>query len=234
MLVAAGVFPHPPALVPQVAGQRAFELEGLRAACAEGLARLLRSRPDLLVVVGGAQHTVSYSWPVAGTLAPHGVDLEVGTGEAVLPLSLTIARWLLENHRGGPVPAFESVASDASPEKCLELGRCVAQRSQRVALMVMGDGSACRDTQAPGFHDPDAVPYDDHLARALGDGDVEALVALDPAMSERLLVSGRAAWQVLAGAARDRPVRGELLDYRSPYGVGYFVASWQLEPDRED
>ena len=230
MLVAAGVFPHPPVLVPRMAGGRAFELDGLRAACAEGVTRLLDSEPDVVVVVGGGDDTVSYPTPVAGTFAPYGLDLTVGQGAAVLPLSLTIARWLLDVHAPARAPLFESVSASAPVDDCLELGRRLAQRDRRVALMVMGDGSACRDVKAPGFLDPEAVPHDDHVARALATGDEEVLAAVDPQACERLLVSGRAAWQVLAGAARGRSVEAELLDYRAPYGVGYFVASWHCGP----
>lgn len=232
MLVAAGVFPHPPVLVPEVAGGRAPELDGLRAACGDGVARLLASEPDLLVVVGGGERTRSFTEPVAGSLAPYGVDLDVGHGEAVLPLSLTVGRWLLRDRDGSVPPACESVAVDAGPDECLEIGRELAGRAERVALMVMGDGSACRNEKAPGFHDPDAVPYDDHVADSLARGDAGALATLDPDLSTRLMVSGRAAWQVLAGAARDRSVEGDLLAYAAPYGVGYFVASWQQAAPR--
>lgn len=233
MLVAAGVFPHPPVLVPQVAGGRAGELDGVRAACADAVARLLRSRPDLLVVVGGADSTRSYTEPVAGSLAAYGVDLHVGEGQAVLPLSLTLGRWLLEGHDRCVPVSCESVALDAEPDECLEIGRRLARRSPRVAMMVMGDGSACRDEKAPGFHDPEAVPYDDHIADALDRGDADALAAIDPDTSARLLASGRAAWQVLAGAVDRRPVEAAVLDYEAPYGVGYFVASWQLGSDEQ-
>ncbi len=233
MLVAAGVFPHPPVLVPQVAGGRSGDLDGLRATCADGVARLLESEPDVLVVVGGAEHTQSYPEPVAGSLVSYGVDLTIGRGPARLPLSLTVGRWLLDAQQsdagaGDAVVAYESIAADTGTPQCLDLGRSLARRSLRVALMVMGDGSACRDEKAPGFHDPAALPYDDHIAAALDDGDRDALAAVDPEVSARLLASGRAAWQVLAGAVDAPPVEAGLLDYQAPYGVAYFVASWRF------
>ena len=42
-----------------------------------------------------------------------------------------------------------------------------------------------------------------------------------------LLAEGRAAWQVLAGAAGGSSWRAELAYAEAPYGVTYFVASWK-------
>ena len=98
------------------------------------------------------------------------------------------------------------------------------------ALLVMGDGSACRGQKAPGYDDPRAQPYDDAVARALADADAAALAGLDPVLSAELLVAGRAPWQVLAERYGAPPCRGAAtcLDYGAPYGVAYFVAICEL------
>ncbi|SFT34317.1 hypothetical protein SAMN04487904_101306 [Actinopolyspora lacussalsi subsp. righensis] len=229
MLVAAGVLPHPPVLVPGVAGQRAADLDGMRANCDLAVTRLFDSDPDLVVVLGGDDRTACHGSDVTGTLAPYGLDKTFGDGSARLPLSLTIGRWLLESHIDRAAREFRSVAWNATPTECLRLGERIADRAARVALLVLGDGSACRTERSPGFLDPDAVTYDDHVAEALRCGDTTALAALRPKTAERLLVGGRPAWQVLAGAASERSPIGELLDYSAPYGVGYFVATWLFD-----
>ncbi|WP_182874775.1 class III extradiol dioxygenase subunit B-like domain-containing protein [Microbispora sp. H10670] len=233
MLVAAAVCPHPPLLVPQVAGGAAAELDRLRAACAEAVRSLVEAGPDVLVVTGGDGSPASFPGDAAGSLRPWGPDVRVGPagGEPVLPLSLTIGRWLLENAAGAPegrLPLrFEAVAADAPTAECAALGRRLADSAGRVALLVMGDGSARRVEKSPGYVHPDAVPYDDLLAAALGAGDSGALLALDPARAAELWVAGRAAFQVLAGAAHGAPPpAAELLREDAPYGVGYFVARW--------
>ena len=53
-LVAAAVCPHPPLLVPEVAGAAAPELDDLRAACDVAVARLLAAGLTDLVVGGAA------------------------------------------------------------------------------------------------------------------------------------------------------------------------------------
>jgi hypothetical protein len=99
VLIAAAVCPHPPLLVPEVAGAAAPALDALRAACDVAVRRLVQDRDgraaDLLVVVGGAATTRAYGAAAAGSLRPYGLDLTVGSGEPILPLSLTIGRWLL-------------------------------------------------------------------------------------------------------------------------------------------
>ena len=92
MLVSACVLPHPPALVPEVTGRRAGELAELREHCARAVERLFAERPELVVLVGDGERTESHRGPVAGSLRPFGVELTFGSGEPVLPLSLTVGR----------------------------------------------------------------------------------------------------------------------------------------------
>jgi hypothetical protein len=230
VLVAAAVCPHTPLLVPALAGAAQAELDELRSACHAAVAALHDAAPDLLVVVGGAGLTRRYGARTAGSLRPWGVDVRVGRGEPVLPLSLTVGRWLLESGSYAvDTVAFQAVASAADPEDCLTLGAKLAGDG-RVALLVMADGSACLTPHAPGHHDPAARPYHDLLVRALAGADGAALAALDPAVADRLWVGGRAALQVLAGAASGGEFTGRVLAEAAPYGVGYFAGLWERRP----
>lgn len=222
MLVAAAVCPHPPLIVPELAGAAAPELDELRAACARALAELRAAHPDVLVVVGAAPQTRVYGGRSAGSLAPWGVDVRTGHGEPTLPLPLTIGRWLLDDDPD----RFQAVAADASPAACLALGRDLAAEG-RVGLLVMADGSACLTEKAPGYYDPAAPPYQELIVRAIAEADAGALAALDPGKAERLWVGGRAALQVLAGAAGEGRYDGSLLADLAPYGVGYVVGVWR-------
>ncbi|MFD8559069.1 hypothetical protein ACFV1N_17450 [Streptosporangium canum] len=220
MLVAAAVCPHPPLLVPELAGAAAPELDELRAACAAALGALRDSVPDVIVVVGGADRAGVHGAGAAGSLAPWGVDVRVGAGEPVLPLSLSIGRWLLERE-GMAASGFHAVPFDASPETCAALGGRLADASGRVAMLVMADGSARLTEKSPGYLDPRAQPYNAAIAAALARGEVPEL---DPGEAAELWVAGRAALQVLAGAGGS--LTGEVLYDDAPYGVGYFVARW--------
>jgi hypothetical protein len=221
VLTAAAVCPHPPLLVPEVASGAAPELDRLRAACAEAVRRLVAAS-DAIVVVGSGPVTRDFGPDAAGSLRPYGVDVTVGDGPAVLPLALTIGRWLLGTRPAG----HRAVAPDAPAESCARLGAELGALAGRIGLLVMGDGSACRTERAPGYLDERAVGFDTGVARALAEADSEALAGLDPALAADLLAAGRAPWQVLAGAAREGRFAGELLADEAPYGVGYLVASW--------
>jgi len=227
-LTAAAVCPHPPLLIPAAAGGAAgpgdTELTRLRQACAAAVGALVGS--DLIVIVGGDQRTTRYPSGAAGTLAGFGVPFSIGSGEPVLPLSLTVGRWLLPDEH----PAdLQGVAADLSPAACRDLGKEIAERAPAVAVLAMGDGPARRARRAPGASDPEADRYDEQVATALAAASAPGLADLDPAQDGDLFVAGRAAWQVLAGAAAasGATFTGRLRYAGAPFEVSYFVASWQ-------
>ena len=239
MLIAAAVCPHPPLLIPEATGAPGAaepELNRLRAACRNAVAALLAGRPDLIVVAGAAERTAEYPPHTPGRLhdfgVPFTVGAETGDGES-LPLSLTIGKWLLAEH-GAPPAAWWGIASDAPPAECLQLGEKLAALAPRVALLAMGDGPARRARGAPHAADPEADRYDDQVSGPLAAADPAALAALDPRQDHPLEIAGRAAWQVLAGAAGDEQSQDAFdaeLRYRSaPFEVSYVVASWHRKP----
>lgn len=215
-LVAAAVCPHPPLLVPEIASGAAHEMDDVRERCHTAVTTIVATRPDVLAIVGAD------IGPRATSFAPWGVDVRVDVPEP-LPLSLLVGGWLTR----GVVRSFVAVADDLDPGDCAALGAELAAAADRVALLVMGDGSARHHEKAPGYLDPAAAPYDVHLADVLGRADTDALLALDPVEADRLLVAGRAPWQVLAGAARGAGLSAGQSFFAAPYGVGYHVVTWR-------
>ncbi|NUP15552.1 MAG: hypothetical protein HOZ81_05495 [Streptomyces sp.] len=254
MLVAAAVCPCPPLLVPELAAGAAPELDTARAACTDALGVLAAARPDRLVVVGPADESGhgAYAQGAAGSFRGFGVDVDVRLGRAAadradqadqaegradqaalpepsrgpLPTSLAVAAWLLERTEWADAPIEGLAVEPLTVERCIEIGRDIAARAERVALLVMGDASACRTLKAPGYLDERAEPFDASVARALGKADTEALKTLDIQLAHDLKASGRAPWQILAGAAEQAGLSGALLYDDAPYGVGYLVATW--------
>lgn len=244
MLVAAAVCPCPPLLVPEVAAGAAPELDAARAACTDAVGVLAAARPDRLVVVGPADRSGRGRHPQGtwGSFRGFGADLGVRLGrsgddatgglpddaaEGGLPPSLAVAAWLLDRTEWSASPLEGlGVGEPLAAERCVEAGREIAAAADRVALLVMGDASACRTLKAPGYFDERAAAFDAEAARALRAADVEALKALDEDLAYELKAAGRAPWQVLAGAAEGAGLSGELLYEDAPYGVGYLVAAW--------
>jgi hypothetical protein len=239
VLIAAAVCPHPPVLVPAAMGEAGSgpELADLRAACAAAASGLVRARPGLIVVVGSGPSGRDYPWPSAGSLHRYGVPWSTGPGRPVLPLSLTVGTWLLTgalagNGRTAPGPVvLRAVTETASPAACWRLGARLAGLAPRVAMLVMGDASAKKAIGVPGAPDPEAGEYDAAIAAALAAADAAALARLDPDRAAELRVTGRAPWQVLAGAAAGAGgLRGRLRLQTAPYDVSYLVASWAAGP----
>jgi hypothetical protein len=238
MLVAAAVCPCPPLLVPEVAAGAAPELDTARTACIDALGVLAAARPDLLIVVGAAGPDARGPHPAgaSGSFKGFGVDLAVQLGvtpsglpapERQLPASLAVGAWLLARARWADAPVEGlGVGEQLAGDRCAQAGRELAARADRVALLVMGDGSACRTVRAPGYLHERAVGFDTEAARALGGADLAVLSALDESLAYEVKAVGRAPWQVLAGAAEGAGLGGQLLYEDAPYGVGYAVAAW--------
>jgi hypothetical protein len=246
MLVAAAVCPCPPLLVPEVAGGAAHEMDAARAACEEALRRLAAARPGKLVVVGPADPPArgTYAQGARGSFRGFGVDLDVtlGKGDPVpdahpLPSSLAVGAWLLSRAEwtAAPVEGL-GVGEPLNRERCETVGAQLSASDERLALLVMGDGTNCRTLKAPGYFDERAAAFDARAARALDEASPEQLLALDEELGYELGASGRSSWHVLAGAAAagrgeagaepGGGFEGRLLYDEAPYGVGYLVASW--------
>jgi hypothetical protein len=117
-VVAAAVCPHPPLLVPEVASGAAPELDDLRTACLAAVDAL--STASTIVVIGSAAPAVPYGlvrFPAAagGSFAAYGAPgVRIGSGDPVLPLSLAIGGWLLEQSKATGLPRTYVQATTAS------------------------------------------------------------------------------------------------------------------------
>lgn len=233
MIVAAVVCPHPPLLLRELSGARDAVPE-LRAACHEALRTALASKPDCVVVVGGADET--RDWDPSLPVDVHSFGTTDAPHVEGLPLSLGVARRLLDEVGWDGPLRFRAVAWDAIPAEVAAEGRCIAEGAGRVVLVVLGEGSARPGDKPPGYLDPRAAAFDDEIARALGDGDAAALSRLDPVLAEDLMMLGRAVFGVLGEAVvrQGRSPRATLAFRDNPYGVTYAVALWDLAQPEGD
>lgn len=165
-------------------------------------------------------------WPASGRLnvGAFAPALQDGRADPALPVSLGLgARLLDEAGYRGP-RRLRSVSHDEPAEGCLRLGADLSRLGDRVGLLVMADGSACRSLRAPGYLDPRADAFDRVLEEAVRDGDLGPLRTLDQDLARELLVAGRPGFQVLAGALPGRDLSTEILYAADPFGVFYLVA----------
>ncbi|MGE5135213.1 MAG: hypothetical protein ACM32E_20160 [Gemmatimonadota bacterium] len=235
MLVAALVCPHPPLLLPGLSGATDLAAE-LRAACLDGIRALAAAAPEALVLVGAAEHTGPWDGNLprgagrfsAGRVPDGPPGGPSGNGGPALPLSLAVGQELLDEAGWTGPRQLHGVAADAPAADCLALGERLAGLAGRVAMLVLGDGSARRGLKAPGYLDERAAGYDGQARRGLA-GDLAALRSLDAGLGQELLAAGRAPWQVLAGAAAGGPPPQPEVRYEGdPFGVYYLVVSWSF------
>ncbi|MFF0264025.1 class III extradiol dioxygenase subunit B-like domain-containing protein [Kribbella sp. NPDC004536] len=224
-VTAAAVCPHPPLLIPELATGATPDLDDLRTACLTAIDHL--SNTTHIIVIGSGIEG-AYDAEAGGGFGAYGApQVRIGAGAEVLPLSLAVGGWLLEQTKAAGVPrTYRAVAVDAAPGDCVELGREIAGGNERVGLLVMGDGSPRRSEHSPVHLHPRAEIFDTTVANAFQHKDLDVLKALDPALATELKAAGRAPWQVLAGALEGTALNGDLTYEAAPYGVGYFVASF--------
>jgi hypothetical protein len=219
--------PHPPLLFRELVGQRDVAAE-LRDACRTAARRVTASAPDRVVVAGPADTTRSWDPDTVPDVRQFGtVGPRNPTG---LPPSLGVGVRLLEEAGWtGPVELL-GVAGAATPAELEKLAQDLVAGADRVALLLLGDGSTRRGQTAPGYIDERAFGFDEQTGRALADGDASALVEMDVALAEDLMVHGRPTFQLLGlvAATHDAQPRADLTYQDDPFGVMYFVAHWDL------
>jgi hypothetical protein len=224
VIISAALCPAPPLLARELTGTDPVAPE-LRQACLDATAALLSDEPDLVIIVGVATET--RAWPPDGQLdlAAYGPGLErAGSGRSV-PLPLGLGARLLDQAGYSGRRELQSVGEQESATACAALGEQLAGAAARMALLVMADGSARRGLKAPGYLDERSVPFDGEVERAVRTGDLPALLALEPELARDLMATGRAGWQVLAGAMNGHRPTTDVRYSGDPFGVAYLVAN---------
>jgi hypothetical protein len=220
-VAAVGFVPAAPLLVPEVAGGSAQLDAELRDACRSAVRRLCEAGADAVVVA--ATWREATSWPDDGIWDFTGFGV-TGRGDDArprLPWPLGIGAWLLDDAGWAGGRRYVSVGADGRSPAAFGAGR--------VAVLVVGDGSARRTEKAPGHLDERAEGFDAAAARAIATGDPAALEALDPELAAELMSAGAPAWRWLAGELGSRAVvEAELTSDTAPYGVGYLVGWWRV------
>jgi hypothetical protein len=239
VLVAAALCPGPPLLVAGMTGAEA-PVQELRIAALAAVTELTAARPDVVAVVGTAD--VTRAWepdlrldfavfaPATGAAAgaAAGAAGPPAGGSSELPTALGVGAWLLTAAGQVGRRLLQSVAAAEPAARCAEIGVALAASAPRVAILTMGEGSARRSLKAPGYLDERSAAFDAGVERAVRDGDLRGLLRTDAGLAADLMATGRPGWQVLAGAAGDRPAVTEIRYAGDPFGVAYLVASVRL------
>jgi hypothetical protein len=225
-LTAIAIIPSAPVLVPQLAGAATDELTDLRQAVFAAASAL----PGRWLAVGVGDADEEVGARAAGTFAGYGVDVRAGLSPDTddvrdLPLSALVTAWVRAEVRPSASAEVRVFARHHSADDVLRYGRelrsVVDDSDEPVGVLLVADGANTLTPRAPGGHDPDSVAVQSALDDALAAGDVAALSRLPSS------ITGRVAWQVLAGLAGAPPRYVKELYRGAPFGVGYFAGVWQ-------
>jgi hypothetical protein len=222
-------------LVPQLTSGASSDLDGLREQCNAALDVVAAANPEHIVVVGAGPRLGSFGGGAHGNFRGFGIDVDValpGTDpshgdDGGLPLSLSVAAWLMSQRSWQGTVTAESVPQELTADEAAQLGRQLAGSAERVAVVAMGDGSAALSAASPGYLVRDAEEWQKSVTDAIGHADVDRLLGLTPDDGQRFVAAGRPAWQVLSGAAQGQTWDARLLADEAPRGVAYVVATWQ-------
>lgn len=147
----------------------------------------------------------------------------VALGDPVMvqcePRAARIAECLI-SAAGGTLSGLDKLDQQTPLDQPTPLDR------QTRAILVIGNGSACRTEKAPGFFDARAEAFDTSLGDALRRPDPAVLTTMDQTLSKELLAdTAGIAWLGSALIGEDRTVMTYDDD---PFGVQYWVAQWEF------
>ena len=247
-VVFSGLMCHAPIVLPAVAGPEAPRCAATTRAMREVALRVVRSRPDRLVLVSphsprlpasfaawGGRHRgdlADFRVPQVRIDLPDAPEVAEALG---LPLLAERGDWL---DHGAVVPlAFLWEAGWRGPTAILALpgrgardavalGRALAGLPGRTAVIASGDMSHRLKPGAPAGCDPHAREFDRAFVAALEADDWAAALRAEP--RERAAEDVVDSTQVAMAAAGD-PDNAEVLCYEGPWGVGYTEAV-RLDP----
>ncbi|WP_025773476.1 AmmeMemoRadiSam system protein A [Neomoorella thermoacetica] len=111
------------------------------------------------------------------------------------------------------------------------LARAVKDSPRRALLVASGDMSHRLLPGAPAGYDPRGKVFDARIRNLLAALDVEGILAIPEDLAEGAGECGLRSFIMGLGALDGYRVKGEVLSYEGPFGVGYLVA--HLEPGEE-
>jgi MEMO1 family protein len=259
--------PHPPILVPAVAGHRVQQVCQTREAMQKVATDIRTAAPDVVVVISPHASFNAYSMGIAVSDSFTGGFEEFGAADVVMSAhgdsalveaitsscessGVPLARiGSTQGHHvidhGAAVPLF--FLNEAGVQYLLVLlsfsglgvemhqrfGRAIAAAvkgvGRRAVLIASGDLSHRLTPDAPAGYDPLGKQFDLAIVNALRNGDSGAIFEIGAGLRARAGECGYRSLVVALGAMPE--ARAEVLSYEAPFGVGYLVARFTVQPN---
>ncbi len=108
------------------------------------------------------------------------------------------------------------------------IGRAIAERGLRTAVIASGDMSHRLLAEGPYGYDPAGPEFDRRMAEALASMDTAGVLNMPPDIIEGAGECGLRSIVILLGILDGHTVKPSVLSYEGPFGVGYLVASFEV------
>ncbi len=122
-------------------------------------------------------------------------------------------------------------------EELYQFGKAVQEAAfalgRRVAVIASGDLSHCLKPGAPAPYDPRGEEFDLKLVELINQGAVSGFFKLDPVLLEKAAECGFRSLIMLLGTLDGHNFESQVHSYQGPFGVGYAVASFRPNGDRQ-
>jgi AmmeMemoRadiSam system protein A/AmmeMemoRadiSam system protein B len=104
--------------------------------------------------------------------------------------------------------------------------KCVEKNGENAVIIASGDLSHKLSNEGPYKYNPHGVEFDKQITKLLAEGDVEGIFNMDKKMIDAAGECGLRSFYIMLGAMDGFDVKGRLLSYEGPFGVGYGVMSF--------
>ncbi len=111
----------------------------------------------------------------------------------------------------------------------MQIKKVVEEIGENVAFIASGDLSHRLSEESPYNYSPYGEKFDRELISILASGNIAGLFKIDKKLILEAGECGLRSLYVLAGALDGLKVKGDLLSYEAPFGVGYAVMNFEVE-----
>jgi AmmeMemoRadiSam system protein B len=152
---------------------------------------------------------IQESWLDHGVMVPLNYIQAAGTRASILPIAIALS------------PLRELFKFGKSLQKA------IATSDKQVAVVASADMSHRLTPDAPAGYNPKGAEFDKKLVDLVKKNDVEAILGFDSVLAEEAGQDALWSIAILLGAIDGLPLKGEVLSYEGPFGVGYMVAKYE-------
>lgn len=228
LLTAAGLFPHPPIMVPEIGGKETKKIQQTMDAVRKSMKLIMETDPETVVVMS-PHNLCPPSGPaifikenLAGDLMYFGhpeVSMEFSVDQELAEAVMKEAGFK------GNVLLFSPCFTNYDMNKVLGeiVTNCAEKLGRRIAIVASGDLSHRLTKDSPNGYSPDGIVFDRGVMKALEGKTMEPLLTMTDDFIERIGMCGLPSVYFLFGALSGREWSIPVLSHEGPFGVGYGV-----------